>query len=260
VLNIVVTGGGTIAPIDDVRLMTNVSSGRFAAAITEACLDRGARVWHIHSLSAQLPLRRFAEFALDAADSAAEHTRLSQLRERWLLERDRLRLLPLKIGNVADYASTLENVVRSHPIDAVFLPMAVADFEPEPVAGKISSDSISLVLHCRRTPKVIRHVRDWSPSVYLVGFKLLSRVSRDELVRRAELACRDNRADLTVANDLQTLRQGQHTLHLVRPGRESETLEPGADLAARLVARVLAWAEEPRTVNPASPVVTVEKA
>ena len=41
-MNVVVTGGGTIAPIDDVRLMTNVSSGRFAAAITEACLDRGA--------------------------------------------------------------------------------------------------------------------------------------------------------------------------------------------------------------------------
>ena len=36
-MNVVVTGGGTIAPIDDVRLMTNVSSGRFAAAITEAC-------------------------------------------------------------------------------------------------------------------------------------------------------------------------------------------------------------------------------
>ena len=27
-MNVVVTGGGTIAPIDDVRLMTNVSSGR----------------------------------------------------------------------------------------------------------------------------------------------------------------------------------------------------------------------------------------
>ena len=71
-MNVVVTGGGTIAPIDDVRLLTNVSSGRFAAAITEACLDRGANVWHIHTASAQLPLRRFAEFALDVADPAAE--------------------------------------------------------------------------------------------------------------------------------------------------------------------------------------------
>jgi phosphopantothenate---cysteine ligase (CTP) len=259
-MNVVVTGGGTIAPIDDVRLMTNVSSGRFAAAITEACLDRGANVWHIHSLSAQLPVRRFAAFALDATDSAAELRRLTQLRERWLRQRERLRLYPLKIGNVSDYAATLEHVLTEHPINVVFLPMAVADFEPEPLPGKISSESESLVLHCRSTPKVIRRVRDWSPTVYLVGFKLLSRVSHDELVRRAEIACHDNRADLTVANDLQTLRQGQHTVHLVRPGHDSETLEPGSDLAERLVARVLTWANEPRTALPASSVAAVAKA
>jgi phosphopantothenate--cysteine ligase len=259
-MNVVVTGGGTIAPIDDVRLMTNVSSGRFAAAISEACLHRGANVWHIHSLTAQIPLRRFAEFALDAIDNASELGRLAQLRERWLKERDRLNLIPLKIGNVADYAATLEYVLRSHPINVVFLPMAVADFEPEPVPGKISSESESLILRCRPTPKVIRLVRDWSPSVYLVGFKLLSRVSREELVRRAEVACRDNRADLTVANDLQTLRQGQHTVHLVRPGNDSETLEPGPDLAERLVARVLIWANEPRPAVPVSSVVSAEKA
>ena len=257
-MNIVVTGGGTIAPIDDVRLMTNISSGRFAAAITEACLDRGANVWHIHSSSAQIPLRRLAQFALDATDNAAELLRLSELRERWLSQRDRLKLIPLKIGNVADYAATLERVLHSHPINVVFLPMAVADFEPDPLPGKISSESESLVLHCRPTPKVIRRVRDWSPSVYLVGFKLLSRVSRDELVRRAEAACRDNRADLTVANDLQTLRQGRHTVYLVRPGHDSETLEPGADLAERLVARAH-LGDEPHAAALASSVAAVEK-
>ena len=185
-MNVVVTGGGTIAPIDDVRLMTNISSGRFAAAITEACLDRGARVWHIHTASAQLPLKRFAAFALDAADPAAELLRLARLREKWLSQRDRLQLVPLAIGNVDDYCRNLEAGPPIQPIDVVFLPMAVADFEPEPQPGKISSEAESLVLHCRRTPKVIRMVRDWSPSVYLVGFKLLSHASRDELIRRAE--------------------------------------------------------------------------
>ena len=41
---------------------------------------------------------------------------------------------------------------------------------------QISSDAESLVVRCRRAPKIIRSVRDWSPSVYLVGFKLLSDV------------------------------------------------------------------------------------
>ena len=247
-MNVVVTGGGTIAPIDDVRLMTNVSSGRFAAAISEACLDRGATVWHIHTVSAQLPFKRFAEFALDDGDPAQELLRLARLREKWLSQRDRLHLVPLKIGNVDDYSATLKQVLQSRAIDVVFLPMAVADFEPEPQPGKLSSEAESLVVSCRRTPKVIRLVRDWSPSVYLVGFKLLSHVSREELIVRAEAACRGNRADLTVANDLQTLRQGRHTIHLVRPGHDPETLDPGNDLAERLVARVVNWIARSPTV------------
>ena len=64
-MNVVVTGGGTIAPIDDVRLLTNVSSGRFAASITEACLSREARVWHIHARTAERPFWRSARFDLE---------------------------------------------------------------------------------------------------------------------------------------------------------------------------------------------------
>jgi phosphopantothenate-cysteine ligase len=241
-MNVVVTGGGTIAPVDDVRLLTNVSSGRLAAAIAESFLDRGASVWHIHPPSAQVPLKRHARFDLGAADPATEQDRLTRLRRRWFDQRDRLHLVPLAKGTVADYAAALKATLEARPIDVVVLTMAVSDYEPEPHAGKLSSDAESLVIRCRRTPKVIRSVRDWAPSVYLVGFKLLSDVPTDELIRRAEEACRTNRADLTVANDLRTLRQGKHTLHLVRPGAEVETLEPGDDLADRLVARIAALA------------------
>jgi phosphopantothenate-cysteine ligase len=243
-MNVVVTGGATIAPLDDVRLMTNVSSGHFAAAITEACIARQARVWHIHSRSAEQPFLRFARFNLDAAEATSELDRLAKLRDRWLSVRDRLKLIPLELGTVSDYASTLKQVLKSHPIDVVILPMAVADFEPEPIAGKISSDLEMLEVRCRKTPKVIRLVRDWAPAVYLVGFKLLSRESPEELIRRARDACLANRAQLTVANDLQSLKAGRHTIHLVRPGMPPEMLGPGPDLAEQLVERIFGWARE----------------
>jgi phosphopantothenate---cysteine ligase (CTP) len=248
-MNVVVTAGATIAPIDDVRQLTNVSSGRFGAAITESALLRGARVWHIHSRSAELPLWRFARFDLDAPIPRSELDRLAGLQKRWLACRDRLELVPLEAGNVSDYAATLHRVLESYSIDVVILPMAVADYEPEQEAGKISSDRESLVVHCRRTPKVIRLVRDWAPSVYLVGFKLLSHVPEEDLIRTAMSACVSNRADLTVANDLETLRAGRHTIHLVRPGQPCETLGPGADLADRLVARILGWAAGSRPAS-----------
>jgi phosphopantothenate-cysteine ligase len=241
-MNVVVTGGGTAAPIDDVRSIANASSGQFSAEITEACLRRGAAVWHVHAPSALLPFRRSARFELDAPDPAAEHARLDALRADWLGARDRLHLVPLPRGTVADYAETLRRVLVDRLVDVAVLAMAVSDYEPEPVAGKIDSDAASITIRARRTPKVIRSVRDWSPGVYLVGFKLLSRADPADLIRAAESSCLTNRADLTVANDLQTLRDGRHAVHLVRPGAPVETLGPRADLADALVDRIFALA------------------
>ncbi|WP_165067692.1 phosphopantothenoylcysteine decarboxylase domain-containing protein [Paludisphaera rhizosphaerae] len=242
-MKVVVTGGGTSAPIDDVRVITNVSTGRTAAAITEACLGLGDEVWHIHAPLAELPLLRFARCDLNA-DPQTERDRLDDLRRRWLAERDRLHLLPLKVGTVAEYSQALRAALSDGAIDVAFLPMAVSDYEPEARAGKISSKIDDLSIPLRRTPKVIRSVRDWAPSVYLVGFKLLSGVPTEELIQRAHDACLLNRADLTVANDLKDVQAGRHTLHLVRPGQPTETLSPGPDLAARLVERVRTWARE----------------
>ena len=242
-MNVLVTGGGTSAPIDDVRSITNVSTGRFAAAISESCLARGACcVWHLHAPSAQLPLLRMARFDLECDDPAGEFDRLRSLHDEWKAVRDRLHLVPLKSGTVADYGQSLHHLLLTQSIDVAFLAMAVSDYEPAPVAGKVSSDESELVVQCGRTPKVIRSVRDWAPSVYLVGFKLLSRATTPELIRQAEASGRTNRADLTVANDLQSLVAGRHTVHLVRTGHPPETLEPGADLADRLVVLVLKWA------------------
>ena len=245
-MNVLVTGGGTSAPIDDVRSITNVSTGRFAAAISESCLARGACVWHLHAPSAQVPLMRQAWFDLQCDDPDGEFDRLRGLHEEWTGVRDRLHLVPLKFATVAEYKQTLQRIFTSQSIDVVFLAMAVSDYEPAPVAGKVSSEESELVIRCGSTPKVIRLVRDWAPSVYLVGFKLLSRTSTPELIRQAEAAGQINRADLTVANDLQSLVAGRHRVHLVRAGHPPETLEPCDDLADRLVSRVLEWAAERR--------------
>ena len=120
-MNVLVTGGGTIAPIDDVRTITNLSSGRFAASIAESCLARGAQVWHVHAPSAQLPLVRRARFDLDTQDPRAELDRLGRLHEDWKAVRGRLHLVPLRTGTVSDYAETLEHLL-DYPADRRRLP------------------------------------------------------------------------------------------------------------------------------------------
>lgn len=242
-MNVVVTGGGTVAPIDDVRQITNVSSGRFSAMITESCVRRGASVWHVHSASALLPFRRQASFNLDAADAEVEFSRLAALRREYRTVRDHLHLVPLRLGTVSDYATTLERTVRDRGIDIAFLAMAVSDYEPAAVLGKLESDDERMLIQGHRTPKVIRQFRDWAPAAYLVGFKLLSRSTEAELIQTAIEANHTNRADLTIANDLQSLHEGRHTVHLVRAAGHVETLGPSEDLADQVVARVFEWAD-----------------
>lgn len=248
--NILVTGGGTIAPIDDVRHIANASTGRFAASISEAWLNRGATVWHIHTPNAELPLLRAARLDRELADSKPDAVRgsLDHALKNWRTHQNRLRLVRLKTGTVGEYAEALEQTIQTQPIDAIFLAMAVSDYEPEPVAGKVRSDLPSLHLRCRPTPKVIASVRGWAPDAYLVGFKLLSGATVEQLVAAAERINRENRCDLTVANDLALYRDGRHTVHLVRPGKPVETYAYGPSAAfgpARMVAeRVDAWLGE----------------
>ncbi len=243
-MKVLVTGGGTIAPIDDVRYIANVSSGRFSAAISEACLALGARVWHVHAPSALLPFERSARFDLNTDDPDAEFNRIRELHADYLSLKSRLQLVSIKPGRVTDYVRAMKRVLTTERIDVAFLAMAVSDYEPTPVAGKIDSSGDQLWIACEKSRKVIRSVKDWAPYVYLAGFKLMSGVETPKLIRNAEQACRVNRADVTVANELSNLREGRHTVHLVRPGHAPETFGPSAEMAALMVKRVFELASE----------------
>ena len=239
-MKVLVTAGGTLAPIDDVRQIANVSTGRFGASIAEAALERGAEVWYLHTPAALRPFDRLARFDLDA-DQDFELKRLRILQARWHAVRDRLHPVPLRAGTMPEYAATFEELIQSQRFDIIFLAMAASDYAPDPSSGKIASDADWLVIRCRRLPKLIASVRDLAPSVYLVGFKLAADGPLADLIAQAENANHANRADLTVANDLRTVRDGEHTIHLVRPGHPVETFGPPDSIADRLVDRVFAW-------------------
>lgn len=242
-MNVVVTGGGTIAPIDDIRHIANTSTGSLSARITEACLARGATVWHIHTPAAMRPYERSACVDL-RADAETENLRIAGLRRLWRAHKDRLHLRPLGIGTVDEYARQLKLVFEQNEIDVAFLAMAVSDYEPVAVPGKIASGEEPLTLTLHPTPKVIRQVRAWSPGVFQVGFKLLIDVEDAELVRRAAEACSINQSDLTVANDYRSVREGRHRILLVRPDASWEAIDPHQDIAEALVDRVFVMARD----------------
>ena len=245
-MNVVVTGGGTIAPIDDVRHIANTSTGQFSAEITEAFLRYGATVWHVHGPAAVLPFQGQARLSLTDTNFDREFARLKSLRGEIEGLRSRLYCRDIPPGTVAGYAQTLREILLTQPIDVAVLAMAVSDYEPDRAQGKIPSDRDEWTLTLRRTPKVIQFVRGWAPDVFLVGFKLLFAVSDDTLIATARDACKINSADLTVANDLSSKQRGLHKVHVVERERLIETIGPGESIAARLVDRILTQYARPR--------------
>ena len=145
----IVTAGGTREPIDDVRFVTNLSKGRFGAAIARALADRGVEV------------------VLLASAELASHP-------EWI--DPRVPVVPFGSTSELDAAIDAE-IARGTP-DLLFMAAAVSDYAPVRVEGKIRSDADELVIRMRRLPKILATLRDrCGRSTFLVGFKLLSGVS-----------------------------------------------------------------------------------
>lgn len=115
---VLVIVGSTREPLDEVRVVTNRSSGRTGIELAKAAYERGAAVelWAGHvsePLPPYLPVTRFE--------------------------------------TAGDLARRLEGT--SH--DIVLVPAAIADYAPLPQKGKISSKQRELKVALRATPKIL---------------------------------------------------------------------------------------------------------
>lgn len=223
----VITAGGTQEPIDEVRHIANVATGALPCAIAEALMARGWEVAYIAGPDAHLPGQGRVHLDVTSADWPA----------RWHEQEIRLQRLAKRIAHgwihhypvrtAAQAAETLESVCRTAQPLLTVCAMAVADFSPEPVAGKLSSrqdgratmpypgkvgraeaSGDELVLFLQPTAKAIDRVRAAAPNTRLVGFKLLAGADDDALVAASKHLAQRCAADLVFANDIRTYRQG----------------------------------------------------
>ncbi|KXT87465.1 phosphopantothenate--cysteine ligase [Streptococcus oralis] len=224
-MKILVTSGGTSEAIDQVRAITNHSTGQLGKIISEKLLAAGHEVFLITTRRAVKP---------------APHPQLT-IRE---------------ITNTQDLLETVKNVVQDYQ---VFIhSMAVSDYTPvymtslEEVASipnvvdllskkneesKISSKEEVQVLFLKKTPKVISLIKEWNPAIHLIGFKLLVDVSQDKLIQVARNSLKTNQADLIVANDLSQIRDQQHLAYLVS-NETVETVHTKEEIAQALVKNI----------------------
>jgi phosphopantothenoylcysteine decarboxylase/phosphopantothenate--cysteine ligase len=186
---ILVTAGGTTEYIDEVRVMTNTSTGTTGAVIATELYKAGAEVHFVHGIHSMLPSERVKRYPVMSAREAC---------------------------------SQMEILVRTEKIDAVVHAMAVSDFtfDRKTEVKCKSNDPEAFVEYMRQTicknPKIISQVKLWRPETVLIGFKYEVGLTDEMLGKLAQDSINSNSCDLVIANDKKAIdRAGTHVAQFV---------------------------------------------
>ncbi|MBC7420844.1 MAG: bifunctional phosphopantothenoylcysteine decarboxylase/phosphopantothenate--cysteine ligase CoaBC [Bdellovibrio sp.] len=167
-IKVLITSGGTVEPIDDVRVITNTSTGKTGAQIASDLTETGISVTYLHAESAAKP-----EFA----DHFIAFTQFSDLSEK------------------------LEQTLKQTKYDWVIHLAAVSDYSVIPTTGKIDSSENELTLKLKKNPKLIEMIKRVNPNTQLVGFKLTSTTDTKLIEQKVATLFEKAHCDFVVQNN-----------------------------------------------------------
>jgi len=203
---VIVIGGASHEPIDDVRSLTNESSGETAVALAVQAHYRGASV-ALWMGAASVPLPSF--------------------------------LPTLRWSSVTDLRDRMDEQAQAlAAAEAVWIPAALADYTVKARPEKIDSrETPRLTLSLGPAPKILPEVRRRVPPPgIVVGFKLVSRRSPEELREMAQRLLDETGLDAVVGNDRAVMGSATaEVLLLRRDGRSHWIRGPKAEVAGRLL-------------------------
>jgi phosphopantothenoylcysteine decarboxylase/phosphopantothenate--cysteine ligase len=181
-MNCLVTAGPTFEPLDDVRRLTNFSTGRLGTELANFLAARGHRVTLL-----------IGEQATYTGERKAQSVKV--------------------FSTTADLRAQLKSFAGKK-VDAIFHAAAVSDFTfgkmfTRDAAGKltafkpskkISTRGGNLFVELAPTPKIIAELRGWFPKTRIIGWKFESVGQRAEALRSAKRQISDCATDFCVAN------------------------------------------------------------
>ena len=178
-MHCIVTAGPTYEPIDQVRRLTNHSTGLLGTGLAKRLADNGHEVTLLRGRSA---------------------THTEQPKDVDLQQ----------FTTTADLAGKLKHLTE---VDAVFHAAAVSDFaagqvfrraadgQLEPLnQGKLSTRDGELLLELKPTPKIIARLREWFPAALLVGWKYEVDGNRDSAIGQGRAQISENKTNGCVVN------------------------------------------------------------
>ena len=194
---IFIIGGSSYENVDDVRVISNNSTGETSIDIATMAYYMGADVdLLLGNVSVEVP--PFLDYE--------------------------------KFTNIDSLVSKIDSIKKS---DAVIVPAALSDFTTEKIDGKISTER-PFSIKLKPTPKFLKKLREKYKGV-LVGFKAEYGVSKDELIERARRRMSEYSLDMVVANDLKDVRAGYTKVIVIRGRKETEIEGDKLEVAGRIL-------------------------
>lgn len=203
-MSILITGGGTRVPIDDIRYIGNYATGSFPCKIVRAYLKQNYSVTYIGAEHGEKPF--FLNLNLSKLTSNdPENEVLTEFKKIRKFYRSDYQE---KLYSTYDEYKNLVYQACQKSWDTIFLGAAVSDYICDKVDGKISSQS-DLEIKLKPAQKIISTIRHKQPGAKLIGFKLLYDVGEKTLIEAAEKSIEQNGCDGIVANDYWKIQQGR---------------------------------------------------
>lgn len=198
-MKILITAGPTREYIDDVRFLSNASSGRMGYSLAQAAIASGHQVELVTGPVEMAPPEGCSVHRIETTD---------QLRETCL------RLFP--------------------ECDGVIATAAVCDYRPkERVTGKITKTGHPIVLELVETSDVLAELGSRKDHRWIVGFALESQDPRNNAMRKLRM----KNCNCIVLNDTSAIGSTTNLVEVLSPDAETIALFRGTKLevAERLI-------------------------
>jgi len=188
---ILIIAGSTAESMDDVRMITNRSSGMTGVALAVNAFRRGGEVelWYGRAM-AEPPYF---------------------IKTRYFESVDNLM-------GLVDYS----NLYR---FDIIINCAAISDYTVKKQRGKIKSRTDKLVIELTPTPKVIEQIKKNASESYIVAFKLESGVAKKKLIGIATERLNELDIDMIVANDMVEVQGEKGRVHIIKRDGDVKSIE-----------------------------------
>jgi len=162
---ILIIGGATAEPLDEVRIFSNRSTGKMAISLANNAFERGATVelWYGNAKEEVPPyisVKNFETFE-DLSD---------------LLNKNSLKF------------------------DSIILCAAIADYLPKKQKGKIPSGKNKLIVEFSPSPKIIKKIKSIAPKSKIIAFKLEE--DKGNLKEKSYRLLTKNKLDFVIGNTI----------------------------------------------------------